>query len=79
MKKLTKEEAEKMTVRLGSSTVVRSTVMNMQVGEILHIEPNDWLKSKGPGQMLGRLKKTSGKSFTLKTVVSGGWLVERVG
>jgi len=78
MKKVTKEEAEKMTVRLGSSTVVRSTVMNMQVGEILQIEPSDWHQSKGPGQMLGRLKKTTGRSFTLKTVVSGGWLVERV-
>jgi len=78
MKRLTKEEAERMTVRVGSSTVVRSTVMNMQVGEILQIEPNDWQQSKGPGQMLGRLKKTHGLVFKVKTVLSGGWLVERV-
>ena len=68
-----------MTVKVGSSTVVRTTVMNMQVGEILHIEMNDWQQSKGPGQMLGRLKKTTGKAFTIKTVLSGGWIVERVG
>ena len=35
MENVTKEVEERMTVRVGSLTVVRTTVMHMQVGEIL--------------------------------------------
>ncbi len=80
MKKLTKEEVEKLVVRKGKSTPVRTGVMHLQPGEFLLIEKSDWNQQNGPGQMLSRLAKKTGMEFKLQTVDSGngGWIVERL-
>lgn len=79
MKKLTKEEAGNFILKKGSSSVVRTAVMNMKLGEILLIEKKDWKPINGPGQMLTRVRKKTGMEFKLNAIASGeGWIVERV-
>ena len=79
MKKITKEEAEKLQTKLGSSTVVRTEVTFMKVGEVLIIEKRDWTQKKGPGQMLQRVTEKTKQRYTLKTLADeSGWLVERI-
>jgi len=79
MRKLTKEEAEKLVPKKGSSSVVRTAVMHLGVGEILLIDKSDWTQKTGPGQMLTRLSKSSGMVFNLNALADGsGWVVERV-
>ncbi len=80
MKKITKEEAAKLQTKLGSSTVVRTAVVHLQVGEILLIEKGDWTQKKGPGQMLQRVTERTKQKYTCSALADGsGWLVERVG
>lgn len=79
MRKLTKEEAEKLVLKKGSSSVVRTAVMHMTVGEILLVNKTDWTQQTGPGQMLTRLGKSTGMVFNLNALADGsGWVVERV-
>jgi len=79
MKKLTKEEASKFVLNRGSSSIARTAVMHMQPGEILLIEKTDWQQQNGPGQMLSRVTKATGREFKLETVATGeGWIVERL-
>lgn len=80
MKKITKEEKDKLVLRKGKSTPVRTGVMHLQPGEILLIDKSDWTQTNGPGQMLSRLSKKTGMEFKLETVDTGngGWVVERV-
>ncbi len=80
MKKLTKEEAAKLAFKLGTSTVVRTVVMHLNVGEILLIEKGEWKQKNGPGQMLTRITEKTNRKFSLKTLADdNGWIVERVG
>ncbi len=79
MKKLTREEADKLILRKGSSSAVRTAVLHLQPGEILMIEKHDWNQKNGPGQMLTRLGKSTGMVFNLNALADGrGWVVERV-
>jgi hypothetical protein len=79
MKKITKEEAGKFMLRKGSSSPVRTAVANMHVGDVLLIEKQDWKQQNGPGQMLTRVKKSTGMEFKLNSIATGeGWIVERV-
>ncbi len=80
MKKLTKEEAAKLEFKLGTSTVVRTVVMHLNVGEILLIKRREWTQKNGPGQMLTRITEKTNRKFSLKTLADdSGWIVERVG
>ena len=79
MRKITREEAGSFTIKRGSSTAVRTAVMNMKLGEILLVEKKDWKQKNGPGQMLTRVKKRTGMEFRCDIIASGeGWIVERV-
>ena len=79
MKKITKEEAEQLEYRIGTSTVVRTAVMHMQPGELLLIERKDWTQRNGPGQMLKRISDKTQWKFVLKALANGsGWIVERI-
>ena len=79
MKKITKEEAAKLQRKLGSSTLVRTEVTFMKVGEILVIERKDWTQKKGPGQMIQRVTEKTKQKYMLKTLADeSGWLVERI-
>lgn len=78
MKKLTKEDAAKLLLRKGTSSPVRTAVVQMQVGEILLIEKADWSQRNGPGQMCSRITKRTGQEYKLNAVADGsGWVVER--
>ena len=79
MKKLTKEEAAKLSFKLGTSTVVRTVVMHLDLEEILLIEKKDWTQKNGPGQMLTRITEKTNRKFSMKTLADdSGWVVERV-
>lgn len=79
MKKLTREEADKLILRKGSSSAVRTAVVHLAVGEILMIERKDWNQKNGPGQMCSRITASTGMEFKLNALASGeGWIVERV-
>jgi hypothetical protein len=79
MRKLTREEADKLMLRKGSSSAVRTAVLHLQPGEILMIEKHDWKQKNGPGQMCSRITKSTGMIFTVSALASGeGWVVERV-
>lgn len=79
MEKITKEEMDKLTLQVGSSTLVRTVVLQMKPGEILKVEPEDWNQKNGPGAMCSRIQKTTGMEFSVKTIANRqGWVIERV-
>jgi hypothetical protein len=79
MRKITKEEAAGLVIRKGSSSVVRTAVMNLKPGEILLVEKKDWNQKNGPGQMLTRLRKSTGVDCKVSVLANGGgWIIERV-
>lgn len=81
MKKLTKEEAEKIITNVsGNSSLLRNTMLAMKTGEIILVEPKDWKwKTKTPSTMCRRLERGSSLKFTCKEAVDGsGWLIERI-
>lgn len=81
MKKITKEEKEKMLVQgRGRSSPVMSMLQAMKVGEILFVEKNDWKWQRGPGTICKRLEKNYGLKFKCNKVLDGsGWVIERMG
>ena len=81
MKKLTKEEAEKIMLKgSGRSSPVMSMLQGMKAGEILFVERIDWNWKRGPGILCKRLENTRGMKFTCKKALDGsGWVIERVG
>ncbi len=81
MKKITREEKEKMELKPpGHMTHLRSMLINMKVGDIIHLEKKDWKwKSKAPTALLRRFEHRRSERFTCLMLVSGdGWVVERV-
>ena len=80
MKKITKEEAEKMLLQgKGRSSPVMSMLQAMKVGEILFVESKEWKWQRGPGTMCKRLEQKYGLFFKCAKVVDGsGWVIERI-
>ncbi len=79
MKKITKEEAASLPQIDGRSGVVRTALLNLSVGEILHIERQDWKQVNTPKQMVDTLAERTGRKFNfIKLAYGKGWLVERV-
>lgn len=79
MREISNEEADKLLKKEGRSTLVRSRVQALGVGENLVIEPGDWKQQNGPRYMITVLERKEGKRFTVNRLVAGGWLVRRVG
>ncbi len=79
MKKISKEEAAKLTFKIGTSSAVRTAVVHLQPGEVLVIEKHDWQQVKGPGQMIQRVTERTKQKYVLKILAdNSGWLVERI-
>lgn len=80
MKKITREEAEEMSLKTGRSSPVRVALLQMKPGELLLLERKDVKARKGPGEMIARIMKGHPSlKFIWKTKVDRtGWVVERV-
>ena len=81
MKKITKEERDAMQLKPpGHMTPLRGMIINMKVGDLVHLEKSDWKwKSKAPSAMLRRYEDYHPERFTCMEVVGGnGWVIERV-
>jgi len=80
MKKLTKEEAEKIPVQgKGRSSAVSSALQAMKVGEIVLLARMEWSWKRGPSIICKRLEKKMGLVFTCKRVMDGsGWIIKRI-
>lgn len=82
MKKLTKEEAQQIDIRpTGRLSIARMHLMNMEVGDIILLEPKDWKqRNRNPStycKILGR--KTGHKWTCAQAVDRTGWVIERIG
>lgn len=81
MKKLTKEEVEKLGQKPnGRVSVARAAVSNMDIDEYLLLEPKEWKnQNRAPSVMLRKVEKEQGKKFTChKTMNGAGWIVHRI-
>jgi len=80
MRKLTREEMNKLILKKGTATTVRTMCMKMKVGEILLVEPKDWNQKRSPAEMLRRLGIKTGMKFEVTEDDGGaGWVVVRIG
>ncbi len=81
MKKLTREEADRIEVRPDARTSFANNIfINMKPGDIILLEPKDWKqKNRAPSTFLRRYERKSGKKFTSTKPLDGsGWIIERV-
>lgn len=78
MQIITKEEAEKFTVRKGRQSLLTAKLKQMKPGEILHLTRSDVPVKRGPFENVRRVSRTNGPRFKISTIINhGGWLVER--
>ena len=80
MKKLSKEEVEKMvTSPAGRATTVRAMLMTLEVGEGFKISrKDDWLTNDTPYRVVNYYSKQSKREFKKERTMDGsGWLVTR--
>lgn len=81
MKKLSKEEAEKIRTRpSGRGSYAYKVLMAMRVGEIILLERKDWTwKSRKPGTYCKWLERKKNRKWNCAEAVDGsGWVIERV-
>ena len=80
MRKITNEELMKIHVKgRGRASHVFDAISNLQPGEILKIEKEDWRKRQPPSRVSSYIAKRTGKKFQSWTVVdNGGWIVKRI-
>ncbi|MCB0755874.1 MAG: hypothetical protein H6603_07110 [Flavobacteriales bacterium] len=81
MKKLSKEEAASIATKPpGRSSVVRSYLLGMEVGDIILLEKKDWKQRKRkPSTYCRELERKSGRQWKCETALDGsGWVIERV-
>jgi hypothetical protein len=80
MKLITKEERDKQPWRgKGGSSLVFRSLIELEVGQILFIEPQDWQRKHPPTTVARYIeKKYSRKFFTLRHAGGKGWAVERL-
>ena len=79
--KLTKEEANRIDTRpSGRGSIVRTHLLNMDVGDIILLEPKDWKwKSRRPSTYCRRLERKTDRQWKCDTALDGsGWVIERV-
>jgi hypothetical protein len=82
MKKITEAEKAALDTRILSRYGnIRSLIMQLQVKEILLIEPKDWTwKSAVPSKLCRTIERDTGRKYICEKVLSapGGWTVTRV-
>jgi hypothetical protein len=81
MRKLTREEAQKIKAKPeGRSNYLRGVLLNMEVGEIVLIEPVDWTQQyRKPSTYCLELGRKTGRVWKCVTALDGsGWVIERV-
>ncbi len=81
MKKLTKEEASQIVTKpRGRLSVARMHLMNMQVGDIILLEPKDWKqKTRQPSTYCRILGRRTGLEWTCDEAMDrSGWVIERI-
>jgi uncharacterized protein (DUF2249 family) len=80
MKKLTSEEYNQLPIRgKGRSSHVFNSIVNLQVGEALLIEKNDWKRKASPSTLVRYIEKNHDMRFTCGSLAGGnGWAVRRV-
>ncbi len=80
MKKLTSDEYDQLPIRgKGRSSHVFNSIINLQVGEAVLIEKNDWNRKASPSTLVRYIEKNHDMRFTCGSVSGGnGWAVRRV-
>ncbi|CAN5354555.1 hypothetical protein BH10BAC1_BH10BAC1_00510 [soil metagenome] len=80
MKKLTSAEYEQLPIRgKGRSSLVFNSIVNLQIGEALLIEKNDWKRKASPSTLVRYIEKNHDMRFTCGSLAGGnGWAVRRI-
>jgi hypothetical protein len=81
MKKLTKEEAQRIPRKpVGRNTLVRTYLLNMQPGDIIFLERHEWTwQSHQPSYICHEVARTKRWRFTCEQALDkSGWVIERV-
>ncbi len=80
MKKFKKDEAPaQLPICRGRSTLLRSQLLQLQVGEVLFLAKEEWKSKSGPTYIVGHIKKTHSYLFEYGLKTDGsGWLFRRV-
>ena len=65
----------------GRGNQARKIFMAMKVGDIIHLEPEDWKRaSQVPRTYLLQLSRKTKRTWKCMTLLDGsGWVVERIG
>lgn len=81
MKKLTSDEYDQLPIRgKGRSSHVFNSIVNLQIGEALLIEKNDWKRKASPSTLVRYIEKNHDMRFTCGSIAGGnGWAVRRIG
>ena len=68
-----------LPVSRSRSTVLRTQLMQLEVGEGFFLPKSEWLTKSSPTHVIGYLKKTHGMRFEYGFKTDGtGWLFKRV-
>lgn len=80
MNKLTKEEVAAITtIGGGRETLLSAHIKQLQIGEGLSIEKNEWKAKYNIGRMVKTAGKSTGRTFSCGRMPNGnGWLVVRL-
>jgi hypothetical protein len=81
MKQITKEEAQKIKARPeGRASYTLGILMNMNVGEVILLEPHDWTqKYRKPSTYCLEVGRKTGRAWKCVTALDGsGWVIERI-
>lgn len=81
MRKLTEEEAEKIPSRdVGKTSLARSYLMNMNVGDIIFLEKHEWKHKKNqPTELIRQLRVRKKLDFSCRISLDGsGWIIQRL-
>ena len=80
MKKLTQDEYNQLPIRgKGRSSHVFNSIVNLQIGEALLIEKNDWNRKASPSTLVRYIEKNHDMRFTCGSISGGnGWAVRRI-
>ena len=81
MKKLSKEETEKMGVISHKGSTLRTHLLQLQIGESIIVENGvDWKSKSPPYRIVYYLEKTTKLKFDAGvTPDNKGWIIKRVG
>lgn len=82
MKRLKKEEAAAIRTRpLSKKNIVRVYLLQMEVGDIIQVEPKDWTwKSAAPAYLCRRVEEQTNWKFECEKAIDPtmGWLIKRI-